>query len=74
MINDMNDVAFLLYYSGYQDHGVNFHSLILFLKAFFSPFEFFFIIFKDINGLLMLEHISGIHIQVSKNLMVFTDL
>lgn len=36
MINDMNDVAFLLFYSSYQDHGVNFHSLILFLKAFFS--------------------------------------
>ena len=26
----INDEAFLFFYSGYQDHSVNFHSLILF--------------------------------------------
>lgn len=37
MINDMNDVAFLLLYSGYQDHSINSQSsLILILKTFFA--------------------------------------
>lgn len=42
MINDMNDVAFLLFYSGYQDQGINFHTFILFFKDFYcSKINFF---------------------------------